>query len=203
MIREVERRGLDFGWGRDHCPAVFTGPDTAEAHYRPTDRKVERGHILNMDFGVRCEGYTSDLQRTFYVLEEGETAAPPEVRRGFDTITKSIEMAAAALKPGVQGKAIDDIARGYIVSRGYEEYPHALGHQVGRYAHDGTALLAPAWEKYAGKPFEPIEESMVFTLEPRLKVPRRGVATVEEMVLVTASGAEFLGEPQKELILIR
>ena len=203
MIREVERRGLDFGWDRGHCPAVFTGPDTAEAHYRPTDRKVERGHILNMDFGVRCEGYTSDLQRTFYVLEEGETAAPPEVQRGFDTIAKSIEMAAAALKPGVQGKAIDDIARGYIVSRGYEEYPHALGHQVGRYAHDGTALLAPAWEKYAGKPFEPIEESMVFTLEPRLKVPQRGVATVEEMILVTASGAEFLSPPQKDMILIR
>jgi Xaa-Pro aminopeptidase len=203
MIREVERRGLGFGWGRDHCPAVFTGPDTAEAHYRPTDRKVERGHILNMDFGVQCEGYTSDLQRTFYVLEEGETAAPPEVRRGFDTIVKSIGLAAAALKPGVQGKAIDDIARSHIVSQGYEEYPHALGHQVGRYAHDGTALLAPAWEKYAGKPFEPIEERMVFTLEPRLKVPGRGVATIEEMVLVTASGAEFLGKPQKELILIR
>ena len=203
MIREVERRGLGFAWDRGHCPAVFTGPDTAEAHYKPTDRKVERGHILNMDFGVKLEDYVSDLQRTFYILEEGETTAPPEVQRGFDTIVETIQMAAAALRPGVQGKAIDDIARGHIVSRGYEEYPHALGHQVGRFAHDGTALLAPAWEKYANKPFEPIEERMVFTLEPRLKVPRRGVATVEEMVLVTASGAEFLGAPQKELILIR
>jgi Xaa-Pro aminopeptidase len=112
-------------------------------------------------------------------------------------------MAAAALKPGVQGKAIDDVARNFIVSQGYEEYPHALGHQVGRFAHDGTALLGPAWEKYANKPFEPLEESMVFTIEPRLTVPGRGIATVEEMVIITASGAEFLSPPQKELILIR
>jgi Xaa-Pro aminopeptidase len=203
MIGEVERRGLDFACEQSHCPAVFTGPDTAEAHYQPTDRKVERGHILNMDFGVKWEAYCSDLQRTFYVLEDGQTGAPPEVRKGFGTIVKSIEMAAAALKPGVQGKAIDDIARNFIVSQGYDEYPHALGHQVGRFAHDGTALLGPAWEKYASKPFIPLEESMVFTIEPRLKVPGRGTATIEEMVVITASGAEFLSPPQKELILIR
>jgi Xaa-Pro aminopeptidase len=203
MMDEVGRRGLDFAWERSHCPAVFTGPDTAGAHYQPTDRKVERGHILNMDFGVKWEDYCSDLQRTFYVLEDGQSEAPPEVRKGFDTIVRSIEMAAAALKPGVQGKAIDDIARGFIVSQGYDEYPHALGHQVGRFAHDGTALLGPAWEKYAGKPFLPLEESMVFTIEPRLKVPGRGTATIEEMVVLTASGAEFLSPPQKELILIR
>jgi Xaa-Pro aminopeptidase len=203
MLREVERRGLGLAWSRDHCPAVFTGPDTAGAHYRPTGRKVERGHVLNIDFGVKCEEYVSDLQRTFYILKEGETAPPPEVQRGFDTIVESIRLSAAALRPGVQGIAVDDVARKFIVSRGYDEYPHALGHQVGRFAHDGTALLGPAWEKYANKPFEPLEESMVFTLEPRLTVPGRGVATVEEMVLVTRAGAEFLSPPQKELILIR
>jgi Xaa-Pro aminopeptidase len=203
MIQEVERRSLGFAWDPTHCPAVFTGPDTAEAHYKPTDRKVERGHVLNIDFGVKWEEYCSDLQRTFYILEEGETAAPAEVQKGFDTIVESIRLSAAALRPGVQGIAVDEIARRHIVSRGYEEYPHALGHQVGRFAHDGTALLGPAWEKYANKPFEPIEERMVFTLEPRLKIPRRGVATVEEMVLVTSAGAEFLGPPQREIILIR
>jgi Xaa-Pro aminopeptidase len=202
MVKEVERRGLEFGWERSHCPAVFTGPETAEAHYTPTDRKVERGHILNMDFGVKYESYTSDLQRTFYVLEEGQAEAPPEVRRGFDTIVKSIELAASALRPGVTGKEIDQIARSYIVSQGYDEFPHALGHQVGRFSHDGTALIGPAWEKYANKPFEPLEEKMVFTIEPRLKVSDRGVATIEEMVIVTSSGAEFLSTPQKELILI-
>jgi Xaa-Pro aminopeptidase len=202
MAREAESRGLRLGWDPAHCPAVFTGPDAAGAHYQPTGRKVERGHVLNMDFGLKVEDYTSDLQRTFYVLEEGETVEPPEVRKGFDTIVTSIELARQALKPGVQGVAIDAIAREHIVSQGYEGYPHGLGHQVGRFAHDGTALLGPAWEKYANKPFEPIEENMVFTIEPRLTVPGRGVVTIEEMVLVTATGAEFLAEPQKELILI-
>jgi Xaa-Pro aminopeptidase len=203
MIAEVERRNLGFGWDRSHCPAVFTGPETAGAHYMPTDRKVERSHILNMDFGVKFEDYTSDLQRTFYVLEEGETEAPSEVQKGFDTIVNSIEMARQALKPGVQGVAIDKIARDHIVAQGYEEYPHGLGHQVGRFAHDGTALLGPAWEKYANKPFETIEEGMVFTIEPRLTVEGRGIATVEEMVIVTKDGADFLSSPQTELILIR
>jgi len=202
MAGEARARGLGFGWDPAHCPAVFTGPDTAGAHYQPTDRKVERGHVLNMDFGLKVQDYTSDMQRTFYILEEGETEAPPEVRKGFDTIVTAIEMARRALKPGVQGVEVDRIAREYIVSRGYEEYPHGLGHQVGRFAHDGTALLGPAWEKYANKPFEAVEENMVFTIEPRLTVPGRGVVTIEEMVLVTASGAEFMAEPQTELILI-
>jgi Xaa-Pro aminopeptidase len=202
MKAEVEKRGLALGWDPSHCPAVFTGPEAAGAHYKPTDRKVERGHVLNMDFGVKFQDYTSDLQRTFYVLEAGEKEAPPEVRKGFETIVKSIEMARQAMKPGVQGVQVDRVAREYIVSQGYDEYPHGLGHQVGRFAHDGTALLGPPWEKYAGKPFEPIEEGMVFTIEPRLKVAGRGVVTIEEMVIVNKDSARFLSEPQTELILV-
>ena len=202
MRQEVESRGLGFAWDPGHCPAVFTGPDTAGAHYQPTDRKVERGHVLNMDFGVKYRDYCSDIQRTFYLLEEGEQDAPEEVRRGFDTIVTAIERARQILKPGVQGVEVDRVAREYIVEQGYGEYPHGLGHQVGRFAHDGTALLGPAWEKYANKPFEAVEENMVFTIEPRLMVPGRGVVTIEEMVLVRPEGAEFLGSPQKELLLV-
>jgi Xaa-Pro aminopeptidase len=203
MLREVEQRGLDLAWDVGHCPAVFTGPDTAEAHYKPTDRKVEPGHVLNMDFGVKIEDYCSDLQRTFYVLEEGESQVPEDVHKGFETIVTAIDLAYRAMKPGIKGLEIDSIAREHIVSQGYQEYPHALGHQVGRFAHDGTALLGPAWEKYAKKPFEPLEEGMVFTLEPRLTVPERGIVTIEEMVVVKKDGAEYLSTPQKELLLIR
>ena len=101
------------------------------------------------------------------------------------------------------GLDIDAISRAVLKRNGFEEFPHALGHQVGRFAHDGTALLGPAWEKYASKPFQPLEEGMVFTLEPRLTVPGYGIATIEEMVVVTKKGAEYLSTPQKKLILLK
>ncbi|MCX6565166.1 MAG: Xaa-Pro peptidase family protein [Candidatus Aminicenantes bacterium] len=203
MYAEVVRRGLTTAWGRDTCPAVYTGPDTAQAHYNPTGRVVERGHILNMDFGVRVENYCSDMQRTWYILREGETAAPNDVQRGFETLVRSIEAARKAMKPGVPGLDIDAVCRGIVTGAGYEEFPHALGHQVGRFPHDGTALLGPAWEKYAQKPFRLLEPGMVFTIEPRLTVPGKGIATIEEMVVVTETGADWLSTPQTELILIR
>ncbi|MBI4916822.1 MAG: aminopeptidase P family protein [Acidobacteria bacterium] len=200
---EIARRGLGHAWEEATCPAVFTGPGGAEAHYAPGARQVERGHVLNMDFGVKVGAYVSDMQRTFYVLAEGETAAPAEVRKGFDTIVAAIEAAKRAMRPGVEGRAIDAVARGLIVGAGYEEYPHALGHQVGRFAHDGTALLGPTWEKYADKPLKKLQPGMVFTLEPRLTVAGRGICTVEEMVVVTETGCEWLSDPQRELVLIR
>jgi len=202
MMELLGKEGAEPAWDPKSCPAVFTGPDTAGAHYAPTARKIERGHLLNMDFGVRVGGYCSDLQRTFYVLEEGEHAAPNEVQKGFETILRAIEKSRLAIRPGVQGVAVDAVARGVLAESGYDPFPHGLGHQVGRYAHDGTALLGPAWEKYGSKPFETIEEGMVFTLEPRLAVPGRGVATVEEMVRVTAHGADYLSTPQRDLLLV-
>lgn len=202
ILNEVDSHNLETAWDRAQCPSVFTGPDTASAHFAPTDRKVEKGHVLNMDFGLKINGYCSDLQRTWYVLDDNESLAPADVQKGFETIVESIEMARKALKPGVQGLEIDKIARDYIVSQGYDEFPFGLGHQVGRFAHDGTALLGPAWEKYAQKPFQPIEEGMVFTIEPRLMVPGKGEVTIEEMVVVGKDGAEFLSKPQKEIILV-
>jgi Xaa-Pro aminopeptidase len=203
ILAEVERRKLPLAWGASTCPAVFTGPDTAGAHYSPTDRKVERGHILNMDFGVKVNNYCSDLQRTFYVMAEGETEIPAEVRKGFETIVQAVESAKQAMKPGILGLDIDAVARKIITDAGYTEFPHALGHQVGRFPHDGTALLGPKWDKYAQKPFQRLEEGMVFTIEPRLPVPGRGVVTIEEMVVVTKDGTEWLSTPQKDLILVR
>jgi Xaa-Pro aminopeptidase len=203
ILAEVEGKKLPLAWGASTCPAVFTGPDTAGAHYSPTDRKVERGHILNMDFGVKVNSYCSDLQRTFYVTAGGETEIPAEVRKGFETIVQAVESAKQAMKPGVLGLDIDAVARKIITDAGYTEFPHALGHQVGRFPHDGTALLGPKWDKYAQKPFQRLEEGMVFTIEPRLPVPGRGVVTIEEMVVVTKDGTEWLSTPQKDLIFIR
>jgi Xaa-Pro aminopeptidase len=203
MRSERVRKGFAPAWDDHTCPAVFSGPEAAEAHYHPTERRVEGGHLVSMDFGVRTDGYCSDLQRIHYALRPGEEEPPEAVHKGFATLVSAIEAARLAMKPGVQGTMVDAAARETIVAAGYPEFPHALGHQVGRYAHDGTALLGPLWEKYADKPLKPLEEGMVFTLEPRLPVAGHGIVTIEEMVVVTATGADYLSTPQKEIRLIR
>ncbi len=200
---EFDNYGVEPAWDPVMCPSVFTGPETAGAHFGPTDRKTEKGHIINMDFGVRKESYCSDMQRTWYFLRENEIKAPEAVQKGFDVLRDSIQLAAKAIRPGKAGWEIDKVARDHIVQNGYDEYPHALGHQVGRLAHDGGGLLAPQWDRYGDLPYQPIEVGQVYTLEPRLTVEGHGVVTMEEMIVVRENGAEFLSHPQIELWLIR
>jgi Xaa-Pro aminopeptidase len=199
---ERKKTGFEPSWEEDHCPSVFTGPQETGAHSGPTDKVLEPGHVFNTDFGVVYEKYCSDLQRTWYILKEGETEPPEQVRKGFNTIVKSIQLAFEALKPGVKGFDIDKITRDYIVSQGYKAFEHALGHQVGRSAHDGAALLGPDWERYGKLPFIPLEQGQVFTIEPRLYL-EQGVVTIEEMVVITKDGVEWLSKPQREIYLIK
>lgn len=203
ILGKVSERGYETAWDVEHCPAVFTGPDTAGAHAGPTDRKVEKGHLLNIDFGVKINGYCSDMQRTWYILRDGETDAPENVKKGFYVLRDSIRLAGEKLKPGVTGCEVDDVARGHITSNGYDEYPHGLGHQLGRSAHDAGPGLFPRWEKYGTLPYIPLEKSQVFTIEPRLNVEGHGIVTMEEEVVLTESGCEYLSVPQTELILIK
>ncbi|RPI73685.1 MAG: aminopeptidase P family protein [Ignavibacteriales bacterium] len=198
----VKVDGYDLAWDEDHCPAVFTGPDTQGAHSGPTERKVEKGHLVNIDFGIKYNGYCSDLQRTWYVLKDDEKKAPGEVELGFSVIRDAIQKVADNLKPGVQGCEMDDIARNFITKSGYEDFPHGLGHQVGRNVHDGGGGLLPRWERYGNSPFIKVEESQVYTIEPRLKIEGYGTATIEEEVFITKEGCEFISKPQKELLLI-
>lgn len=201
--KKVKERGFGYAWDEESCPAVFTGPDTQGAHSGPTNRKVEKGHIVTMDFGIKYKDYCSDLQRMWYVLRDGETRAPEEVLKGFRIIKDSIRKVADALKPGEIGCEMDDIARNYITSEGYPEYPHGLGHQVGKNVHDGGGGLFPRWEKYGNSPYLPLEESQVYTIEPRLPVESFGTATIEEEVVITSDGCRFISAPQEELMLIK
>ncbi len=203
MKSKVKERGYGLAWEDDHCPAVFTGPEAGGAHSGPTDTKVKKGHIVNIDFGIEYNGYCSDLQRMWYVLKDDEDKAPAEVQKGFEIIRDAIQKVADQLKPGVKGCDMDDIARNYITEKGYEEYPHGLGHQVGRNVHDGGAGLFPRWERYGDTPFMEVEEGQIFTIEPRLPVKDFGTSTLEEEVVVTKNGCEFISPPQKELMLLK
>ncbi|MHA2235307.1 MAG: M24 family metallopeptidase, partial [Candidatus Thorarchaeota archaeon] len=85
---------------------------------------------------------------------------------------------------------------------GYEPYAHALGHQVGRLAHDGGTLLGPKWERYGDSPLGIVEVGNVFTLEFYVTTKNYGQLSLEEDILITRDGSEFLSKPQQDLICI-
>ena len=202
MHVEVARRGLGYAWGRDHCPAVNAGPDKEVGHAPPGELRTRRGELLHIDFGVTRDDYTSDLQRVWYLLDEGETAAPDDVLHAWDALWASMGAGAAVLRPGIAGWEVDAAARSTLVAAGYPEPMYALGHQIGRSAHDGGTTLAPRWDRYGAAPMGIVEEGNVFTLEYGTAVPGRGYIGLEEDVLVTASGVEWLSTPQREPWLV-
>jgi len=199
---EVSRRSLGYAWGRDHCPAVDAGPEKEVGHAPPGELRTRRGELLHMDFGVSRSDYTSDLQRVWYVLDEGETTAPDDVQHAWEAIWASVDAGVAVLRPGVAGWEVDAAARASLVAAGYPEPMHALGHQLGRSAHDGGTTLAPRWDRYGAAPLGVVEAGNVFTVEYGAAVPGRGYIGVEEDLVVTSDGVEWLSTPQRELWLV-
>lgn len=220
LQQEVERRGLGFSWDRANDPIVNSGPDSSIGHGLPSGTiRVAPGHMVHVDFGVLVEGYASDLQRCWFVADGPEAgggsaarrapstsaaagALPPDVQRAFAAVHGAISAGSAALKPGVPAWTVDAAARAHLEAAGYPEYLHALGHQVGRMAHDGGAVLGPRWERYGRLPYLLVEEGQVFTLELGVVVDGRGYLGLEEMVQVTASGCDWLSRRQSSLPVI-
>ena len=201
--QRIAEMGLDYAWPKPFNPIVTCGPNSAIGHAAPGDVVLQRGHTLHLDLGVKQDDYCSDLQRMWYVLDDGETEAPAEVQRAFLVVRDAIKAGERALKPGVPGWQVDEVAREFIVDNGYPEYMHGLGHLLGRSAHDGATILGPRWEKYAGICDMLVEVGNVFTLELHVLVPGRGIMSLEEDVLVTEDGVEYLSTPQEELRYIR
>lgn len=160
MHDEITRRRLEPAWEWDGCPIVTTGPDSMVGHGRPSDELCVRpGGIFHLDFGVREADYCADLQRCWFVAEDGNDALPEAVTRGFDAVRASITAAAEALRPGVEAWTVDAAARQALVEAGN-----------------------------------------VFTLELGIdNLDGRGYLGLEEMVLVTGTGIEWLSDPQTRL----
>lgn len=198
--QRMKEHGVTFAWGADHNPAVDAGPNKKFGHAGPTENQTKAGHLLHFDFGVRYQGYCSDLQRMFFFGKPSEI--PEEVETAFNTVRDAIQLASVFIKPGIQGFEADTIARDFVQAQGYQEYQHALGHQVGQEAHDGGTLLGPLWDRYGSSPKGIIEADNVFTLELYVTTKDYGQVSLEEDILVTKKGCKFLSRPQKELICI-
>lgn len=193
---EIKARGIGTSWDASQCPNMNAGPNTGRGHLGPQpDVFLEKGHILNIDFGVKQNGYCSDHQRMWYVLRDGETEPPEEVQKHFYAVRDAIRAGFNALKPEVQGKEVDAVARQFLIDAGYPSFPHGLGHNVGRYAHDGGTGLG---EKSEGL----LEPNQVVTLELLAFLDEYGYFSLEEEALITETGAEWFWPPQEELILV-
>lgn len=196
--------GWDVGtaWAWDQCPAVNHGPNSVAGHGGPGDIALEPGQLVHIDFGIKQDDYCSDLQRMWYVLKPGETQAPEHLVHAFNAVAKTIQEASKILRPGIAGWEVDSLAREVITSEGYPEYQHGLGHQVGRAVHDGGTGLLPRWERYGETPYGIVEENQVYTIELGVQTDA-GYIGLEEDVLVTKNGVEWLAPPQTELWLIK
>ncbi|MFX1482304.1 MAG: M24 family metallopeptidase [Promethearchaeota archaeon] len=199
--RSMNDFGVSSAWDEDHNPAVDAGPYKQFGHSGPIEQSTTKdGHLLHFDFGVKYNDYCSDIQRMFFFGKKSEV--PADVQDAFETVRDGIQAAARFIKPGAVGYEVDAIARDFVKAAGYEEYDHALGHQIGRLAHDGGTLLGPKWERYGESPMGVVEVGNVFTLEFYVTTQRYGQVSLEEDILITKQGCEFLSKPQLNLICI-
>ena len=200
--QQFSNRGVAPAWPLDSCPIVNSGPNSDVGHCTPSATlRVEPGHLVHVDLGVRQDGFCSDLQRMWYVRRPGESAAPAKIQEAFALVVRAIEAAAAALKPGAPGFEVDAAARKVIVDAGYPEYKHATGHGLGRAVHDGGTMLGPRWPCYGKTPERLVEPGNVFTLELGVATDA-GFIGLEEDVLVTQTGCQFLSQFQRGLMLV-
>jgi Xaa-Pro aminopeptidase len=202
----MEARARELGFEVAFA-SVVVGPQ--RGHSEPTDRVIQRGDLVRIDWGASFGGYCADVQRMAYVLKDGETDAPAWVTRLWEATLAANRAAVAALKPGATGNDVDRAGRGALVAAGYPEYPHGTGHAIGLKVHDVGPMLGPDWrERYGDPVFFNIEPGQVFAVEPLIYVKPAELdheihTSLEEDVVVEAGGARYIGAPQTSLILIR
>lgn len=205
FLHEVaESEGFGMSWAYSQCPSVSCDPDVKQGHSGIIDTPLKKGCTINIDYGVAKDGYCSDLQRMYYVLKDDEDDAPEEVKKAFYLVRDAIDAARKFMRAGVTGFEVDQVARHMIVDEGFDSWNAALGHQVGHVTHDGGTILANRRPRY-NKPElidTPLQVGNVFTIEPGVEVAA-GRIGIEEDVVITENGTEYLVEPQRELILIR
>jgi Xaa-Pro aminopeptidase len=180
------RRGGAEGTAFDTI--VAAGENSAKPHHRPGARRIAPGDPVVVDFGATFEGYRSDMTRTFCVGEDPEG----ELARIFEVVRRSQAAGAAAVRPGISAKEVDDVCRQIIRDAGWaERFEHGTGHGVGLDIHEaptvsqlGTAILAPGF---------------VVTVEPGVYVPGHGGVRVEDTLVVTDDGARPLTRFTKDI----
>jgi Xaa-Pro dipeptidase len=204
LKRRMRELGVEDGWSPAQNPSVNSGPDRGHSH--ASDRVIEHGDVIQTDFGIRVHGvWVTDIQRFAYVLRPGETAPPDTIQQRWLAARRGSRAAFAAMRPGVTGAAVDSAQRVVMAEEGSASVPWGTGHPVGYWAHDvGPGLNRRTQAVLAEGQVFAFDGFFAWTLPGGDGTWGNGSKTisVEEMVVVTPTAAEFLIPPQEELILI-
>ncbi|PGU99307.1 M24 family metallopeptidase [Bacillus thuringiensis] len=169
---------------------VASGVRSSLPHGVASNKIIERGDIVTLDFGALYDGYCSDITRTVAIGEPSE-----EFQKIYNVVREALKHGTEAIKPGETAKSIDDITRNYITEHGYGQYfGHSTGHGLGLEIHEPLRL---SQESKAT-----LQEGMVVTVEPGIYIPNWGGCRIEDDIVITKDGYDVITKSNRELIII-
>ena len=178
-MRERGAEGLAFD------TIVAAGPNGALPHHRPSDRAIAEGEPVVIDMGAKYEGYCADLTRTLLIGE-------PDVmfRKVYGIVLRAQLEAEERVRSGMTGTEADAVARDIISDAGYgDNFGHSLGHGVGLAVHE-LPWVSPRAD-------EPLEDGMIFTIEPGIYLSDWGGVRIEDIVVLEDGAARVLSRARK------
>ena len=171
-------------------PIVVSGPNGSLPHGIPSDKKVQEGEFITMDFGCKYQGYCSDMTRTVALGEPSE-----EMKKVYYTVLEAQKAGIAAAKAGVRGCDIHNAAAKVIEDAGYGEYfGHGFGHSVGIEIHESPNA------NHSNQ--DPMPEGVAVSAEPGIYLPGKFGVRIEDVILLTQDGCEDITLAPKELIVL-
>jgi Xaa-Pro dipeptidase len=184
LLRSGSQPGMPF------APIVSGGPNAANPHASPSDRKIRRSDLLVVDWGAAVDGYISDLTRTFAVGEAVE-----EWLKIHQIVLEANAAGRAAGKPGAPCAAVDRAARDVIEKAGYGQYfTHRTGHGIGMEGHEDPYMR--------GDNLQLLEPGMAYTVEPGIYLPERNGVRIEDNIVITEDGVDCLSNMPRGLRVI-
>tara|TARA_Y100000590_G_C15688895_1_gene1002673 strand:- start:530 stop:1609 length:1080 start_codon:yes stop_codon:yes gene_type:complete len=171
-------------------PIVASGANSALPHARPTDKEIEAGDFLVLDFGAKCEGYHSDMTRTVVIGQASEKHC--EI---YATVLEAQRRGCETAADGIACRAVDSACRDYIKEKGYGSYfNHGTGHGLGLEIHTNP--------RFSQLDNESVFENYLMTIEPGVYIPEFGGVRIEDDVIIRKDGCEILNKTSKELMEI-
>ncbi len=188
LAHAMQERGLD---GPGFSFIVASGPRGSLPHAQPTDRVVESGELLTIDFGGALDGYLSDETVTV-----GIGRVEPKLREIYELVLTSQAAGIAAAGPGVAASEVDRASRAVIEASPYREwcFAYGVGHGVGLDIHEEPFAARPG----AGCADQVLEPGMTITVEPGIYIPGVGGVRLEDTLVITERGAERITATGKE-----